>query len=68
MKGTFDISNLTFLNAFLKPNLQGLPDWDSISFESYGEEESEGLHDFYGSGKQDITSKEKWWKLTRFMT
>ena len=54
MKGAFDISNLPVLNAFLKLDLQGLPDRDSIPFERYGEEESKVLHDFYGTGKQDI--------------
>ena len=54
MKGAFDISNLLVLNAFLKLDPRSLPDRDSLSFESYGEEELKVLHDFYGTGKQDI--------------
>ena len=40
------------LNAFLKIDPKGLPDRDSSSFESFGEEELKVLHDFYGTGKQ----------------
>ena len=54
MKGTFDISNLPVLDAFLKLDPPGLPDRDSLSFESYSKEELKVLHDFYGTGKQDI--------------
>ena len=51
MKGAFNILNLPVLNAFLKPDPRGPQDRDSLSFESYCEEELEVLHDFYGSGK-----------------
>ena len=54
MKGTFDISNLPVLDAFLKLDPPGLPDRDSLLFESYSKEELKVLHDFYGTGKQDI--------------
>ena len=53
MKGAFNILNLPVLNAFLKLDPRGLPDRDSLSFESYSEEELKVLHDFYGAGKQD---------------
>ena len=53
MKGAFNISNLPVLNAFLKLDPWGLPDSDSLSFESYHKEELKVLHDFYGTGKQD---------------
>ena len=39
MKGAFDISNLPVLKAFQKLESRGLPDRDSLSFESYREEE-----------------------------
>lgn len=61
MKDALDISNLPVLNAFLKLDTQGLPDRDSLSFESYSKEELEVLHDFY-------YSKKEWCKLTHFMT
>ena len=51
MKGAFNILNLPVLNAFLKLDPRGPQDRDSLSFESYCEEELEVLHDFYGSGK-----------------
>ena len=51
MKGAFNILNLPVLNAFLKLDPRGPQDRDSLSFESYCEEEFEVLHDFYGSGK-----------------
>ena len=53
MKGAFNILNLPVLNAFLKLDPRCLPDRDSLSFESYSEEELKVLHDFYGAGKQD---------------
>ena len=53
MKGAFNILNLPVLNAFLKLDPRGLPDRDSLSFESYSEEELKVLHDFYRAGKQD---------------
>ena len=54
MNGAFNISNLPVLNAFLKIDPQGIPDRDSLSFESCGKEELKVLHDFYGTGQQDI--------------
>ena len=54
MNGAFNISNLPVLNAFLKIDPQGLPYRDSLSFESRGKEELKVLHDFYGTGQQDI--------------
>ena len=54
IKGAFNISNLPVLNVFLKLDAWGLPDRDSLLFESYGKEELKVLHDFYGTGKQDI--------------
>ena len=53
IKGAFNISNLPVLNAFLKLDPPGLPDRDSLLFESHGDEELKMLHDFYGTGKQD---------------
>ena len=53
IKGAFNISNLPVLNAFLKLDPPGLPDRDSLLFESHGDKELKMLHDFYGTGKQD---------------
>ena len=65
MNGAFNISNLPVLNAFLKIDPQGIPDRDSLSFESCGKEELKVLHDFYGTGQQEF-SKEEWCKLTHW--
>ena len=54
LKGAFNILNLPLLNAFLKLDPCGLPDRDLLSFESYGMKELKVLHDFYGTGKQDM--------------
>ena len=54
MKSGFDISSLPVLNVFLKLDPWGLPDKDSLSSESYSEEELKLLPDFYWTGKWDI--------------
>ena len=54
MKGAFNISNLPLLNEFLKLDLWGLPERDSLSFESYSEEKLKVLHAFNETSKQHI--------------
>ena len=67
MKNVFDISNPPVLDAFLKLGPWVLPDRDSLSFESYGEEKFKALM-ISMELLTEIYAKEEWCKLTHFIT
>ena len=62
MKGAFNISNLPVLNAFQKLDPSGLPDRDSLLFESYGQEELKRLYTrfLWNWQANKIHSKDEW--------